>query len=302
MRVLALLKPTTRTVVIAAISAGLALLGVLLAIAYVADGGGTKSGQSAVGSALFALSFFACGPAMVGLSLAGVLESRPLPRSAALLGAGLLGLSSSIMLGTGLAWDSGVGTGIAGSSMCCGLPTVALLAAGLIVGVRGLSSSRVQLQALDLETLRQALEGRGVVGFAALAAETGTPVADVPRLLRVLVDRKAIAGQLADSAEAWIGPAALPRREELLGILETRGRSTEGELAGTLDVPTGVVRFWVYQLASEGRFHGATAWPEVIAADAVRAGPRACPSCGGQLQGVGRGLERCSYCGAELFA
>jgi hypothetical protein len=94
------------------------------------------------------------------------------------------------------------------------------------------------------------------------------------------------------------------RERKMLGIIESAGQISIGDLALQLQGTRETVRDDLYDLVSKGLFTGYVDWNKgtLIAQQASQLqGRTTCPNCGGQLELGGKGMVRCPYCGAEIF-
>ncbi len=298
MSTLKLARPSGRFLLILVISACFSLVGVVIAIAGALSE--TSKTQSSAGFALFSAAFFVCGPLTLGLAFGGASEPRSLAKAGGLVGAGLMALLAAVFLSIGMALDNGIGSGIFGGAMCCGLPGLVLMGAGLMLGLGGVKNRNAELDREDAGLLVTALRKRPSASFAGLAQELDTDVDRVEGLLRSVADK--LDGELIPKAGAWVSNAYGKRaREQLLGMIETQGHSKDVDLAKEIELPVEVVRVWIYELAGKGRFSGSVHWPDVWSGSAAALGGGACPGCGGTLSPAGKNRLACAHCGTERF-
>lgn len=109
---------------------------------------------------------------------------------------------------------------------------------------------------------------------------------------------------LSRARREQVAMAHVARQRKLLGTIEAAGEITIAELALETDGTRDTVRQDLYDLVSKGLFSGYVDWDRgrLVARQASELrGNSNCPNCGAELSLAGKGLIRCSFCGAEVF-
>ncbi|MBU0704362.1 MAG: zinc ribbon domain-containing protein [Chloroflexi bacterium] len=97
--------------------------------------------------------------------------------------------------------------------------------------------------------------------------------------------------------------AEVEKERKLLGMVQAQGQVRISDVALELDTSRDQVKAWVYDLVHKGLFAGYVNWDDgtLYSRDAAQLRGNKCPSCGGQVELVGKGMIECPYCGAEIF-
>ncbi|MCB9795877.1 MAG: hypothetical protein H6741_24535 [Alphaproteobacteria bacterium] len=281
---------------------GFALLAQLLsaAFAFSDDVSGTPLSNILWGGGLCFAPVF-----VGGLTLAALLERRPLSRGVLLVAA----TGGVLYGGLGIA----LGMSLEGSPLGMTLFTMVLLGAFPALGLGGLGAlfihkgARALQEGTDLEAMalaQQELDEEGRVSPTRLSALSGLSVdacattlarmaSDAPR--RLALDEAS--GVLL--SQDHLGEA----RRRLPGVIEAHGELRLTALAETLAVPEGQLQELLYSAFSAGALHGATVnWKKGVVRTIQANVGAPCPSCGGALEVVGKGTLQCGHCGAEVFS
>lgn len=103
--------------------------------------------------------------------------------------------------------------------------------------------------------------------------------------------------EVADFAEA-------AKQKKILNMVLAQGQVTLSDVALELGTPIDQVEDMVRDLVGKNLFSGAINWKDGILyskqASQMKA-DRKCPNCGGQVDLVGKGVVKCSFCGSEVF-
>ena len=97
----------------------------------------------------------------------------------------------------------------------------------------------------------------------------------------------------------------LAKEQRVLDAIRSRGKTTVSELSKATGMAEPEVRAAVEGLVGKNLFTGYLNWKtgEIFSQEAAGiAGAKKCPSCGAQLEVVGKGMAKCAYCGAEIYA
>ena len=98
--------------------------------------------------------------------------------------------------------------------------------------------------------------------------------------------------------------AEIAKQKKILNMVLAQGKVSLSDVALELDMPRDQVEDQVRDLVGKGLFSGAINWNDGILyskqASEMKA-DRKCPSCGGQVELVGKSVIKCPYCGSEVF-
>lgn len=104
------------------------------------------------------------------------------------------------------------------------------------------------------------------------------------------------------------GYAEVEKEKQVLNAVQTQGEVRIGALAVEMNATVEQIKKYVYDLVGKGLFTGYVDWNagKLISADARQLTKSIqdsgkCPNCGAPLALGGKGLVKCSYCGAEFF-
>jgi len=97
--------------------------------------------------------------------------------------------------------------------------------------------------------------------------------------------------------------AEVEKQRKLLGLVTAQGQVNVADAALELRLNREEIKNAIYDLVSKGLFTGYINWDDGVLysrqASELKGGK--CPNCGGDIKLAGKGVTKCSYCGAEIF-
>jgi hypothetical protein len=98
--------------------------------------------------------------------------------------------------------------------------------------------------------------------------------------------------------------AEVEKEKKLLNVIVTQGQVSVAEMSLELDASRDQVKEWIYDLVGKGLFSGYVNWEDGMLYSKQASQMReaqVCPTCGAQLELVGKGVITCPYCGVDIF-
>lgn len=191
------------------------------------------------------------------------------------------------------------------SLLCCGPFLIISALLSLYFIIRAYPSFELNLVQDRAYRFREILMARSEISINDLSVELEMQPATVPQFVDKLVKSGFVSAYYSsETGLIYTLAALLEKQRRLTSIIEVRGHQTLNDLAQGLHVPQIFIRNWLQNITEKGMFSGFVdpKTNEIISAqiNSVALTPN-CPNCGGLLGVVGKGINQCKYCGAEIF-